>query len=425
MSESTRTILLVILVTLIALAGGHFVFKTGRKSGSRTGKKPGSEGMNLVRITTLAYLALGLILGDYGFGLVDGRMVDNLEPVLELSLGWIGILFGLQFDWKLMKRYQPSYFRVAAMQSLFTIFLIWLCFYLTVTLVPSLSGSTGIWQACLMLTLIGAVSSPSATALIARSGIRMSRKLTRLVHFTSSIDPLIPIIAFAFVLRSGHAESFSIVSGLEWLLISVLVGVVLGAIFYSCARHPYGQRELTLLIIGFAVFTGGICTYLGLSTLLVSVTVGITLANLLGNSERIFRVLSAREKPLLLILLVIVGASWQIDNGHLAGTLWIVPVYIVARFFSQVVGWMLSFPKLADKELEKRTVWSGLALYSQGGMALALIANLQVTVNDPWRSLAVTGGLVGVVLAEIFGGRLAALVLREQDGKTDGKAGRR
>ena len=404
---------------------GTLCSKTSRDDRSQTGRKASTKGTNLVRITTLTYLALGLILGDYGFGLVNGRMVDNLEPVLELSLGWIGILFGLQFDWKLMKRYQSSYFRVAAMQSLFTIVLIWICFYLVISVVPSLSGSTGIWQTCLMLTLIGAVSSPSSTALIARSGIRMSRKLTRLVHFTSSIDPLIPILGFAFVLRSGYAENFSITSGLEWLLISILVGIVLGAIFYSCARHPYGQRELTLLIIGFAVFTGGICTYLGLSTLLVSAVVGITLANLLRDSERIFRVLSAREKPLLLILLVIVGASWQVDSSHLAGALWVVPLYIFARMLSRLLGWIFSFPKLADPELEKRTSWGGLALFSQGGMAIALIANLQITVNDPWRTLAVTGGLIGVVLAEIFGGKLTSLVLREQTDSETREAGRR
>jgi hypothetical protein len=268
-----------------------------------------------------------------------------------------------------------------------------------------------------VLAAVGAISSPSITALAARTGVPIRHRAARLAHYVSSIDPLLPLVVFSLTVGYLNYGSGSLLSAVEWTAVSALLGLVLGFLFYSFARHRHGENELTFLIVAFTVFSGGIASYLGLSSLFVNSVVGITLANRLEVSERIFRVLARREKSILIVFLVLVGASWDVSSAA-GGVLLLLVVYLAARVTGKLVGMATARPLFRER-LERGGILAGLALLGQGGMSVAMVANYQLLCEGPVCSFVVTVALLAVLLGEGFGTHAArlALVERKEDSR--------
>ncbi|MBN2288861.1 MAG: cation:proton antiporter [Candidatus Glassbacteria bacterium] len=404
MSESTRTVLLLLLLILIALVGGRFLFRAGGKGRPR----------GFFRLGFPVYLGLGLVLGGQGMGILQGRLLANLEPVMELALGWTGLLFGLQFSLRQLKRYPAGYPLTTLFQGAATMLVLCAAMLpLFRRLFPPAEG-VELWGALIVLAAVGAISSPSSTALAARMQAPVRRRLAQLAHYVSSFDAMLPLLVFSIMTGYLREGSGSWRLAVEWAAVSVLVGLILGLLFYSFARHRHGENELTFLILAFTVFSGGIASYLGLSSLFVNVVVGFVLANRLEVSERIFRVLAEREKPILIVFLVLVGASWEVASAHrLGAVLPVLAVYLAARSIGKL-GSMAAVRPLFGDRLEAGSGLSGLALLGQGGMSVALVANYQLLFEGQVCSLVVSVALPAVVLGEMFGAWAARFALAEK-----------
>jgi len=409
MTESTRTVLLLLLLTLIALAGGRLVFR------ARAGQqRPG----RLLRLGFAVYLALGLVLGDLGLGILDKQILANLEPVVDLALGWTGLLFGLQFSWRRLKRYPVGFPLTTLFQGLATMLVLCAVMLPVFNRLFPLTSRVEIWGGLLVLASVGAISSPSSTALAARAGVPIRHGLARLAHYVSSIDPVLPLVVFSITVGYLRYGTGSFRPALEWAAVSALIGLVLGLLFYSFARHRHGENELVFMIVAFTVFSGGVASYLGLSSLFVNAVIGFTLANRLEISERIFRVLAEREKPILIVFLVLVGASWEVTSTAAAGGVMVLlAVYLAARVAGKL-GAMAAVKPLFVHRLDNGGTLAGLALLGQGGMSLALVANYQLLFEGPVCTFVVTVALLAVVLGETFGAYGARLALTKTKGES-------
>jgi Sodium/hydrogen exchanger family len=405
MSESARTVIYILLVALIALAGGRFVFRVG-------GERRMSKG--LFRPEFAVYLGLGLLLGNNGLNIIDSRILENLEPVVELALGWTGMLFGLQFSLRRLKRY-PTEFPIAAfLQGLTTIVVLCAVLFPLAGRYFPLTDRIELWGGLLVLAVVGAVSSPSSTALAARSAVLLKPQAARLAHYISSMDAVLPLFVFSMIAGYLGDGSGSLRTAFEWVVVSILLGLVVGFLFYSFARHRHGENELTFLIVAFTVFIGGIASYLGLSSLFVSAMVGFILANRLEISERIFRILAEREKPILVVFLIIVGASWELTSVSAPAIVLLMLVAYLAARVAGKLGGMAAAGALFRDGFQAGGGLTGLALLGQGGMSIALVANYQLLFEGRFCDFVVTVALLAVVIGEMFGAYAARLALAEK-----------
>lgn len=409
MTDSSLTIITVLVVALVALAGGRFLLRT------RAGRPQG-----FVPYSMAFYLVLGLAVGGEGLGLLDGKLLRNLEPVQEMALGWIGLLFGLQLGYRPLSRFPALFHRTVLFESTFTMALTGAALWFVLKGAGGGSGS-GHREALLALAVLSGVSSPTATALAALAGGRARHRLARLAHYVTSLDPLAPLLVFTLGAGYFHPLGGGVPAALHWPAASLLLGLALGLLFNSFARHRHEERELTMLIIAFTVFAGGVATYLHLSSLFICVVMGTVLANLLPASEKIFRVLSSREKPILVLLLVLTGASWRIEEVEQLSLIWILlGVYLAARTAGKL-GAMALVRLTARDDLERGAALGGLALLGQGGMSLALIANYQLLFGGPYAATAVTVGILALAAGELYSARAARAALF---GGGDGEGGR-
>lgn len=409
MTESSRTILAVLAAILVALAGGRLLLRT------RSGQKPG-----YFRFASAFYLSLGLAAGSQGFSLLSDSLLQNLEPVKELALGWIGLLFGLQLNWKKLERVPPLFFRTLLFESMASMTLAGVSLWFLAKRFGWPGGQAETLIAVALLSALAGVSSPTATALAASAGGRARPRLAHLAHFVSSLDPLLPLVLFALAAGYTHATGGGTLAALIWLAASLLTGLIMGLLFYSFARHRHNERELTMMIIAFAVFSGGLASCLGLSSLFTAAVTGAVLTNLVPAAERVFRALAAREKPILVLLLVLTGADWRI--GEAAGpetVACLLIVYLAARIAAKTITMALSTGK-GSAGFEPGAWRGGLALLGEGGMSVAILANCQILFKPELSATVVTVGLLAVICMELVSARAARSALftgNEPEGK--------
>ncbi|NIP83548.1 MAG: hypothetical protein GWM90_31710, partial [Gemmatimonadetes bacterium] len=89
----------VLVLVLLGLLGARFAFDPARAP----------LGPRLLLTTGAHFLLVGLLLGPI-LGFLTVEVVGQLEPLLALGLGWIGLLFGMQLDRDQLGQFPASYF---------------------------------------------------------------------------------------------------------------------------------------------------------------------------------------------------------------------------------------------------------------------------------------------------------------------------
>jgi len=68
-------------------------------------------------LSGLVYIFLGMYLGKMGLNILSPQVLDELAPFLSLGLGWIGFLFGFQFEGKYLRRFSNKYIGLSFLKS--------------------------------------------------------------------------------------------------------------------------------------------------------------------------------------------------------------------------------------------------------------------------------------------------------------------
>lgn len=337
----------------------------------------------------LAFFAIGLLLGPHATGLFDRQALDGLDVLTNLGIGWVGLLFGLQFVWTDLKTIPASSFGAAAVESLVTMALVAAGIGLLPFSLPGLPG----WLAVILLAAIGSTSSPTIAAQVALD-TRGCGPLTRLVRVVTSIDALPAVIA------SGAGLCFSplhpagaglLNGGWAWLGATLLLGLALGILFQLMTLFRYSDNQLLVVVLGLVVFSGGVAHYLALSPLLTNMLVGIFVANRSPQRKRVLSSLLRLEKPVYLILLIMAGAMISLPSPSLLA---LVPPFILLRFGGKLLGGALA---------AGRRPAIGPGLLPHGGMALAIALNVAQFFPGQLGSLALTA-VVGSILVSVLVG---------------------
>ncbi len=340
--------------------------------------------------------------------------MTQLQPLLGLGLGWVGLLFGLQLDRESLRRFKRKTHVWALGQAVlsFTFFLAvaWIVF-----------AATRFWDEPTMLLLVGAaatacVTTPAGIAMVsANFGVRGD--VAKLLFFTGSVDAIVGIAALqaAYALHAainplpgfgawGVLFSFGLALGL---------GTVCGIIFLWLMRLRPASEELVLFLLGICALAAGAALQLTVSPLFVCATMGVLVANLTNESRRVFELLQNWEKPVYLILLMLAGALLTLP------TAWMIPLalaYALLRGAAKVsAGAVLVEVVSLPFQVPRRV---GLGLVPQGGISLAMAVSLLITFPQPSPASADGAELVfgvvvlGVVLSELVGPLLTTTVLR-------------
>jgi Kef-type K+ transport system membrane component KefB len=362
--------------------------------------------LRFISLTGIEFIVLGYILGRHSVGLIDDTVLEQMRPAIGLGMAWIGLVFGLQFNWRNMRRLPINIYSQSLGQALFVWVSVFLLFYVVFTQVYPLS-EVYLIPSLLIIASSAAISSPTLIPLLARYDMAKG-KTTRLLEQISSMDAVVGIMFLGIVYgvwRTGGSSS--ILEGFFFLLLSVTTGVALAFIFKTFAEERSSDIELLLLTLAMVIFSGGISLYLRLSPLFINFIFGVTLANIHWSNYRIFKVLAIPEKPIYFMFLILSGALWYPYH-------WIVlpaaVLYVFVRMVLKVIGNM----NLARTVHRKRNLprLFGLGLIPQGGIPIAIAVNYAQTFTDDFSRAVSSTIILAIVINELIGPSLARYVLR-------------
>ncbi len=399
-----NALLALILIGALGLVAGRFLFLRPR---------PGSWSER-VFLSGGEFLLLGAVIGPHGAGILDFPNLMRLEPFVVLALSWVGLLVGIQLRWRHLVRFPAAYFRLAVVQSavallitfaaLAALFAVW---------TPVAAAVSDRWRAALCLGAVAALSSPTETAL--HTGGRVGGgHAAGLLRFVPAVDPVVSLAAVAILFAVWHVPSDGAASALRawpWLGASVAGGLVLGGVFLLLLSSTRDADETVLVVLGMAVFAGGLASVFHLSPLVIGLVAGVVLGNRGRTQERLVPMFLRLERPLYVALLVLAGAAWRFDElwGYL-----LAAVFLAARVAAKFLGARAALAATRLPFAVPPRWWLGLL--PQGAMAVAVAVSYAVVYRDPLAERVFSAVLVSTVGLTLASRWLVARALEPRAG---------
>jgi Kef-type K+ transport system membrane component KefB len=382
-------VLLVGLILVLSLAGGHLV--------------------KFVRVPeVVGYFLIGLFLGPSFSQILSSETVTTLEFFSEIALGLILFGIGAVFEFDNLRR--------VGKRTLLLILYVMAGTVLAVFI--TLLALNGKWQVALLLGIIAVEVSPIATVLVMRE-VNSRGRLTDAVNNVLAINNIGCLIAFGlatFVVKlfdsTETTPSLASLLGREFLLLiwnivgSIALGIILGYVLAHWGKHVDEYGEILILVMGMILIAVGASHWLGLSSLIATMTLGAALINLEKESRRLFDVLGKTDPPLYAIFFVLAGAHLQLSSLLLIGISG--AGYTLSRIAGKIAGSWYGAKKLGYPDVISK--YLGVTLVAHAGVAIGLA--LQVRTAFPEYAEVIATVILGSVLInEILGPMLTKFAL--------------
>jgi hypothetical protein len=395
-----NTLLAALALTILSLVGARLAFPA----------RHSSVGVRLFLSSGSHFVVFGFLLGPRVSGLVNADVLSGLAAFIALGLGWIGLLFGLQFDRGILKTFQRSELTVVVTEAL-------IAWMVLVGLGGLALVAAGLWTSSVAPFLLaaaaaGCVSSPTGAAVVFGSA-RVRGPVSRLSSLCTSLDGVVGLTALAAVFAVYHPLQLSgalDVGRLRWILTPILLALILGWLFYSLTRDRIAPQEFVLFLLGLALVLGGANLVMGTSALFAAALTGILIARMSPIRRRTYAALVAWEKPVHVLFLLLAGSLLSFVS-------WAVPplllLFLTFRIAGKAAGG-LSARRLIESSPSANRF--GLALISQGGLSIAIavsaLLTLGTTINNPLAASVMFDVVVlGVMTNELIGPPLLRRVL--------------
>ncbi|MCL7962818.1 MAG: cation:proton antiporter [marine benthic group bacterium] len=387
-----RLLLTVLALVLVSLLGARFGFRSRRASlGFRLFVSSGSH-----------FVLVGFLLGPHVAGLITESVAHSLAPFIALGLGWIGLLFGLQFDRTVLRNFRRGEHGLVLGQALVTWTL--LAGGLVAILLRTGHDDTGSLAAACAAAAAGCVSSPTGTAVVFGSA-RVGGPISRLASLVTSLDGSVGIAMLAAVYAIAHpgvAAPLLDIGPLRWILAPALLALLFGWLFLSLSREKPPAEEFVLFLLALALILAGTSLSLASSALFSAWLTGVFIANLSPLRKRVYSALTIWEKPVHVLFLVVAGAllsfrSWQVVP--------LVFAYVLLRAFGKLLGGELARPVLPS---ESTDVPFGATLLSQGGVSIAIAMSALLVLGSEFPGATAVqtifdAVIMGIIIFEVAG----------------------
>ncbi len=405
------------------------------------------------------FLLVGMVLGPQMANVLSHDALDQLSPVMSLGLGWFGLMMGMQFDHKIIRRIPLNIWKGSLSLFLLIFLLVSPVLVMVIDLLLKIfprsldmEWSSYIlmpmreFSFCLLLGLIATETTYTTLAMIKRNA-EARGETTKLLQLLSDTRAPMAVIVMGIwyclfhvsnlivknhqkmisPLAEPSKESFtvyiwsdlgipehafmpSIMNGFMWLLVSLLIGVLLGGILHYLTSERLENREILLILTGSVIFSVGIATYLHLSPLFINFLMGVTLTNLPNFTRgRVSNMIVSTEKPFYVVFMLLAGAlcpsvSWLMFS--------LAILYVLIRGASLVLGFYAS-NRLFFRKKNTMTNWLGLAMLPQGGVAIALTMDYLLIYPGPYAELAFGVVILSVLINQMIGPGLCIYILRK------------
>jgi Kef-type K+ transport system membrane component KefB len=332
----------------------------------------------------VGYLVLGILMGESGFQLIrESYIVSTLQPLNELAFGIIGFLVGGELHGSIFKKYGKQFVAILLGEGLLAFLLVGIPS--TIILYFTVHDWTVAAAAGIVFGAIASATDPASTIDVLWE-YRSAGVLTTAIIAIVALDDALAMTLYGLGTSAAqilmHQEGSALLEVLKTLGElggAVVLGLIGGYILNRIIRRAKTDKALGVSI-GFILLTIGISIRLNLDVILATMSIGVALTNLAPKrSKELFRVVRSFATPIYILFFVLVGARLKLTA--MPSWIWMLVItYVIARslgkMFGSKIGGRISN---ADKAVQDNL---GMALFAQGGVAVALSIQASRHLND-------------------------------------------
>ncbi len=350
------------------------------------------------------YLIGGLLIGPYMIGLLPELIVEEMNFVSELALGFIAFTIGSEFKFSYFKRVGVTPIIIAIMEALLAVIIVFFVLLAVGVSVPY----------ALILSAIAAATAPAATVMVIKQ-YKAKGPVTETLLSVVAIDDAVALIIFGLNVAIAKALTAPSVSLLDsvmapvWeIILSIGLGILIG-ILMTLSMRFFKSRANRFTVAVAGVFVTITCAQLfhG-SSLLMIMAMSAAFANLYHDADLIMELSERATPPIFMMFFVVSGA--HLNLAILPSLGWIGIAYILFRVVGKWLGayWGASIMKTSD-EVKK---YLGPALIPQAGVAIGLTFVAQSVVPQYAGSIRAII-LCATLIYELIGPAIAKLSLQK------------
>ena len=322
--------------------------------------------VKMIRLPNVTgYLIAGLLIGPYVFKLVPLGTVTGLELISEIALAFIAFSIGSEFKLTFLKKVGTVSIVIAVFAALAA----------TVLVSAALIAFGLNTETALLLGTIASATAPAATVMVVRQ-YKAKGPVTETLMSVVALDDAVALMLFGFVvamvnIMKNPGESsllLSILAPLVEILGSILLGFVLGFLFTIPLRYFKKDSNRLIIIAAFIFLGSSLATMLGLSPLLLCMSIGAMLVNISNSSNSILKLADSITPPIFLMFFVISGMELDISILPQVGLIGIL--YIIFRVIGKVAGAYIG--AVISKAPVTVKKYIGYTLIPQAGVAIGL-----------------------------------------------------
>ena len=346
------------------------------------------------------YIAAGLLIGDWGLGIVHHQMGESLQVVTDVALGLIALTIGGEFALSKLKRMGSEVIIVTAAQIVLTL--------AAVSIALRIAGLPLPYS--MLLGAAATATAPAATVAIVQS-LRAHGPFIDRLYGIVALDDAGAVIIFGvvFAIVSGimvsdaQAGASLIIGAFREIFLSLLIGALAGWVIHALSRKLNHTGELMIIALGWIFLLIALSMVFHLSPLLSNMAAGCVIINLSPRNHRIFRNLEPLTPPIYALFFAIAGTELNpavfVDRRILLLGL----IFILARAFGKIGG--VWGGALIAKSRANIRRYLGFCMLPQAGVAIGLVLTIQASplaAALPAARKEIITMMVNIILLSVF-----------------------
>ena len=341
------------------------------------------------------YLLLGFVLGPVALGFVGSSLLETFAPLLVVGAAWIALVAGVGYGVVGGRKVQPARAVVGVVIALL------LCTSVasSVWYLLQFLGVFGTEERRIVAIGAGAIGSETTRHavrwVVERHGARGT--LSDALADYARAGVLAPALLLSALFSANPVPGLSELPWAARAALAVGVGVVLGLVALLLLGRDFRRDESWGVLLGTSLLGVGIATRLELSAISTNFFLGLTLAIFSPHSAEVKAMVGPTEKPVVLPVAVLAGASLKAFPFALE----LLSVFVLARVVGafavgSALGVFVPAARAAGRGL-------GFSLVSSGAFTLACAVSLQQRFPGEVGQVLLAVGAVALLSGELLG----------------------
>ncbi len=340
------------------------------------------------------YILIGLVLGPSITNIITKELIQSVQFINQLALGILAISIGMELHRYVFRKFGKTLLIVALGEGFLTFAIVSIFIYL-------LGMPIGV---SLVLGVLAMTVSPS-TVMSTLKEYKTKGKFSKNLAALVAIENLNCIVVFAIVtavllaFKNTDIGGFGVVVMIfKEIGLALLIGGISGVFLSLSIKKRPSNNTFLVLLLGAILVNTGLAQMFGLAALLLNMTTGVVITNLVNRKQIMKSALGMVEMPIFVLFLTLAGA--KLDLGILLSIGFVEIAYILGRLSGKISGTYV-FSKFTDlPNVTRKNL--GLALTPQAGVVIGL--SVIAEQKFPEMTGVVTGiVLTGVIFFEVVG----------------------